>query len=195
MSSSYVRRTTWENLYTKLLMGEILRGEKAQEKAVDHVVCPVAIHAAPWNDAVLNMGQKQTLRNRSDVLLGFELDRSAEGPATIDVGVGPRLSSDRLTVPPGGFVPAMKGVHCLPTIALAFHDINLTCSDPTRTRVVQAVLVQESRIDLANTGGQHGILLQFEDGYHIIKSGMCQEWVPGQHPRDDPHLYALPRID
>lgn len=198
MNKSYVRKTTWENLYTKLLMREMVRGENAQEKAIGHITCPVAIHAAHWDDAVLKMGDKQTLRNRSDVLLGFEVDRSAEGPVTIDVGVGrhrPHLFCGRLTVTPGGFVPAMKGVHCLPTIALAYHDINLSSSDSSRLCVVQALMGQDFRKDIADTRGQSGILLQFDDGYHIIKSGMCQEWVPGQHPRDDPRLYVIPRID
>ena len=161
---------------------------------MDHVTCPVAVHATHWDDAVLNMGDAQTLRNRSDVLLGFELNRSAEGPVTIDVGVGGH-PSNQLTVTPGRFVPAWKGVHCLPTIALAWHGINLSCSDPSQLCVVQALMGREFRMDLADTRGRRGILLQFDDGYHIIRWGMCQEWVPGQHPRDDPHLYAIPRID
>ena len=193
--TSYVRRTTWENLYTKLLMGEVFRGDGAREKALSNVMSPVALRAMPWNEEMLNVGDKQTLFNRCDVLLGFQLDRSAEAPVTIDVGVGPRVPPYRLTVAPGGFVPAMKGVHCLPTIALAFNVINLTCSDPSRVHVVQALLGGKSRRDLALTGGQNGILLQFDDGYHIIRAGMCQEWVSGQHPRDDSHLYTIPRVD
>ena len=190
----YMRRAMWENLYTKLLNDDMYIGDGADERAINDVAYPVALRAMPWDEAVLNMGTRQTLRNRRDVLLGFQLDKSVEAPVTIDVCVGPRISY-KLTVAPGGFVPAMKGVHCLPTIALAFNDINLACSDPSRVHVVQALLGDESRRDLASTGGQHGILLQFDDGYHIIKAGICEEWVPGQHPRDDPHLYTMPRFD
>ena len=192
--TSYLRRTTWENLYTKLLNDDIYTGDGADEKAQNNVWCPVALRAMSLDEAMLNMGTRHTLRNRRDVLLGFQLDKSAEAPVTIDVCVGPRLSY-KLTVTPGSFVPAMKGVHCLPTIALAFCDINLACSDPSRVHVVQGLLGDESRRDLASTRGQHGVLLQFDEGYHIIKAGMCEDWVPGQHPRDDPHLYTIPRID
>ena len=187
-------RTMWENLYTKLLNDDMYIGDGADEKAVNDVMYPVALRAMPWDEAMLDMGTRQTLRNRRDVLLGFQMDRCAEGHVTIDVGIGPSLSY-KLTVTPGGFVPAMKGVHCLPTIALAFHEINLSCSDPSRVHVVQGLLGDASRRDLALTGGQHGVLLQFDEGYHIIKAGMCQDWVSGQHPRDDPHLYTMPRID
>ena len=192
--ASYMRKTTWENLYTKLLTGEVLRGDGADEKALHCVLHPVALCAMPWEEAMMKMGDKYTVRNRCDLLLGFEMDKSAKAPVTIDVGLGPQLYQNKLTVTPGGFVPAMKGVHCLPTIALAFHDISVSCSDPSQIHVVQALLGKESRRDLALTGGQHGILLQFDDGYHIIKAGMCQDWVSGRHPRDDPYLYTLPRI-
>lgn len=192
--TSYVQKTTWKNLYNQLLSGEVFRGGQAQENATEQVCCPVAIHAVPWDEAVLNMGDTQTLRNRSDVMLGFELDESAEKPVTVEVKVGP-YPSHRLPVTPGGFVPAMKGVHCLPTIALAFHEISLSCSDPSQVRILQAFLGDRGRKALAETAGRHGVLLQFDDGYHIIKSGMCQKWVPGDHPRDDSQLYAVPRID
>ena len=184
---------TFENLRDKVWRNDIRRGDDAVGAAIKDVVFPVALHAMPWAEATLSLGQTQTLRNYSGVLMGFELDENANERVTVEVGVGDN-PSDRLTVTPRSFVPAFKGVHCLPMLALAYDEIRLSCSDPTNLWVVQAVLSREGKADLAK--GQPGLLLQFDDGYHVIESGKCQKWVPGQRSPDaTPYLHAVPRLD
>lgn len=188
--------SAFENLGDKVRSGEVHRGDDAIAAAIQRVVWPGEMRAMPWAEAVLDVGEHQTLRNRSDVLMGFELDESANGPVTVNVGVGPfgHVPLYPAIVQPGGFVPAFNGVHCLPTLALAYHEIRLSCDNPSHLRVVQAVLCREGRIELAK--GRPGLLLQFDDGYHVIESGVCRDWVPGQRSPDaTPYLHAVPRLD
>lgn len=184
---------TFENLRDKVWSDEVHRGDDAIEAAIKRVVWPAEMHAMPWAEAVMNVGEHQTLRNRSDVLMGFELDESADERVMVNVGVG-KNTSYLAILTPGVFVPALKGVHCLPTLPLAYDEIRLSCTgDSSKLRVVQAVLSRETRIEIAN--GRKGLLLQFDHGYHVIKGGRCQECVPGQHPMDDPTLLSIPRIN
>ena len=189
---------TLQNLRDEVRNGEIYRGAESMNAAIKNVVWPVALFATPWAEAVLSVGGHQTLRNRSDLLMGFELDESASEPVTVEVGVGVgphgHVPLYPAIVRPGKFVPAFNGVHCLPTSALSYNEIRMSCDDPSRLRVVLAVLSREGRKELAL--GQIGLLLQFDNGYHVIDSGVCREWIPGQRPRDaTPYLYPFPRLD
>ena len=117
--------------------------------------------------------------------MGFELDEGADESATVTVGIG-NHPSYKAIVTPGAFVPALKGVHCLPTLSLTCDEIRLSCTgDSSRLRVVRAVLSARSRLISRMPGSTGpGLLLQFDDGYYVIDSGVCREWVSGQRSPD-----------
>ena len=77
--------------------------------------------------------------------MGFELDESADERVTVTVGVG-KNPSYLAILTPGAFVPALKGVHCLPTLPLTYDEVRLSCTgDSSKLRVVQAVLSREGQ--------------------------------------------------